>query len=63
MRVRRLSLHREVLTELSPGDLSFVVAGAVVTTPMLDCEIGDLSDRLANCDSYLRPCISHTCTR
>ena len=57
---RRLTLRREVLTELNAEDLTRVAgAGDVGTLPLGYC----LSDKIANCDSNLRPCISHTCTR
>lgn len=60
---RRLALRREVLADLSPADLTAVHgADAVQTVPVNYCLSGAISDRI-QCDSLLRPCITHTCTR
>ncbi len=63
---RKLALRRERLTELCTDDLRRI-AGADAdlsgpTCPVRDCA-GDISDRLAACNSILRPCITWgTCT-
>jgi hypothetical protein len=60
--MRKLTLTREHLSELTSGELTGVVAASGVTCVQLAC-VRDLSDRLAACDSLLRPCISATtCT-
>ena len=66
MRTRRLALSRETLSELATTDLSAVAGGAATTPvattmPLDDCIA--LFSKIDVCDSYLRPCISHTCTR
>jgi hypothetical protein len=67
MRTRRLALSRETLTELATTDLAAVAGGATTTPvatptqPLDDCVA--LFSKVNVCDSYLRPCISHTCTR
>ena len=67
----RLSLRKETLAELSANDLALVAGGTLrseaqvcVSVPSQDgpCT-GDISNMLAQCDSWLRPCISNTCTR
>ena len=61
--MRRLVLRTERLTELTPQDLVLVAGGAPPTTPVAACvDLGGLSDKVAACDSLLRPCISYTCT-
>ena len=62
--MRRLTLRKETLTELTPAELAGVVGGTVkTTTAVASTAVACLSDMLANCDSNLRPCVSHTCTR
>lgn len=62
--MRRLTLRKETLTELCPDDLAHVVGGTVKTTTVVaSTAVACLSDMFAACDSYLRPCISNTCTR
>jgi hypothetical protein len=61
--VRRLVLKKERLTELRSDELAQVAAAAVPTIPVATCvAIENPSDKLAACDSLLRPCISYTCT-
>lgn len=62
--MRRLVLKKERLTELRSDELTLVAGAAAPTTPIAACvDLGNLSDRIAACDSLLRPCISYTCTR
>lgn len=62
--MRRLVLKTERLTELLPDDLVRVAGAAPPTVPIAACVvIADPSDKLAACESLLRPCISYTCTR
>ena len=66
----RLVLRKETLTELDDGDLALVAAGTIksngpicVSAPSYGAIcVADPSDRLAACDSLLRPCVSYTCT-
>jgi cystathionine beta-lyase/cystathionine gamma-synthase len=62
---RRLVLKKEVLTELRTNELGLVVGGTetLPSMPVTTCHPAiDLSNKLAGCDSLLRPCISYTCT-
>ncbi len=61
--MRRLTLSKETLAELGTADLVRVNAAALPTIPVAACVVLDPSDKLAACDSLLRPCISYTCTR
>lgn len=62
MRARRhLVLSKEALTELLTDELSDVV-GAAATVPVGGCAT-DVASKVVECDSTLRPCISHGCTR
>ena len=64
MRTHRLVLKKEVLTELCGEDLASVVGGTTkTTTAVASTAVGCLSDQIQQCDSWLRPCISNTCTR
>jgi len=60
---RSLALRKETLAELRTDELS-LVAGALAlpTQPLGDC-LADQTSKFIECDSNLRPCISHTCTR
>ena len=61
---RRLTLHKETLTELRTDELSLVLGGAALPTDLANDCIGVLLSKVvAECESRLRPCISHTCTR
>ncbi len=57
----RLVLRKETLAELTADELTGVLGGTTGTafSPLPGC----LSDRIRECDSNLRPCISNTCTR
>jgi hypothetical protein len=57
--MRKLSLHREHLTDLTPGELVDVVGASGVTCAggAAGC-LKNLSDQVRACDSYLRTCIS-----
>jgi hypothetical protein len=59
--MRRLTLRKDVLTELRTDELAAVVGADAATTPVAGC----VSDMLAACrtDSVLRTCVSYTCTR
>lgn len=66
----RLVLRKETLTELADADLARVAGGTLrseaqicVSKPSAEgpCE-EDLSNMIAQCDSWFRPCISNTCT-
>ena len=59
---RRLALKKEVLTELRADELTFVVGGDAVTEPLGGCAT-TIASKVVECDSNLRPCVSHTCTR
>lgn len=60
---RRLTLERETLTELAATELAFAVGGAeAATVPVGGCAT-DVASKLVECESSLRPCISHGCTR
>lgn len=67
--MRRLTLTKDVLTELRPEDLAAVVAGEAVTTPVGGCVtdatavVVAVTSRLVECDSLLRPCVTSTCER
>lgn len=62
--MRRLTLRKEILTELCPDELTQVAGGTTkTTTAVASTDLGCLSDQLQQCDSWLRPCISNTCTR
>lgn len=62
--MRRLVLRREVLAELTTAELTSVVAAGAPTLPVRECVVvNDPSDKIAVCDSLLRPCITYTCTR
>lgn len=60
MRNRRLALRKETLTELGPDQL-VSVAGADVapTSPLVYCA----SELVRVCESFLRTCVTYTCTR
>lgn len=61
--MRRLVLKQERLTELRTDELVLVAGAAVPTVPIATCvAIANPSDKLAVCESILRPCISYTCT-
>ena len=61
--MRRLTLRREALTELTTAELTAVAAGGAdasgLTCPVRDCLQSDFSD-LASCDSCLPTCYCHT---
>lgn len=60
---RHLALRKETLVELHADDLSAVNGAAdAATTPAGACVVSVLS-KVVECDSTLRPCISHGCTR
>lgn len=62
--MRRLSLKREALTELSTEDLTGVAAGAPasgLTCPLRDCLQGDFSD-MVSCNSCAPTCYCYTWT-
>lgn len=68
---RALTLKKETLAPLSGDDLGRV-GGAARTYYVQEClailaSVDDpgycISERYAACNSYLRPCITHTCTR
>ncbi|HWL35596.1 MAG TPA: hypothetical protein VNQ77_05330 [Frankiaceae bacterium] len=59
---RRLTLERETLTELAADELTFAIGADAATTPVGGCAT-DLASKLVECESNLRPCISHGCTR
>jgi hypothetical protein len=59
---RRLTLKRETLTELAAAELTFAVGADAATTPVGGCVTDQLS-KVVECESSLRPCISHGCTR
>jgi hypothetical protein len=62
MRHRTLVLRKETLAALDATDLAAVVgAQALATTPVGGC-LTDQASKVVECDSTLRPCISHTCT-
>lgn len=62
--MRRLVLKKEHLTELRSDELTMVAGAAVPTIPVTACVVvADPSDKIAVCDSLLRPCITYTCTR
>lgn len=62
MRTRRLTLKRETLTELAAAELAFAVGADAATTPVGGCAT-DVASKIVECESSLRPCISHGCTR
>jgi hypothetical protein len=57
--MRTLSLRREHLYDLTPGELAGVVGASGLTCNggAASC-VKNLSDQLRACDSLLRPCIS-----
>jgi hypothetical protein len=61
---RTLTLRKETLAELRTDELSLVAGGqaAVPTQPLGACLAAQTS-KFVECDSNLRPCVSHTCTR
>jgi hypothetical protein len=63
MGARRLVLRKETLVEIGTEELA-LVAGAVaqaVSSPIGGC-VTEVASKLVECDSTLRPCISHGCT-
>lgn len=61
--MRRLVLKKEHVSELASDELVNVVGAAVPTVPIATCvAVGNPSDKLAVCESLLRPCVSYTCT-
>lgn len=64
MGARRLVLAKETLAELGAEELALVAGAAVApaTTPVGGC-VTDVASKVVECDSTLRPCISHGCTR
>lgn len=59
---RRLVLRKEALTELLTDELTHVVGADAATVPLGAC-VEAVTSKVVECDSYLRPCITHTCTR
>lgn len=56
--MRRLTLKKDVLTELRTEDLVFVVGAA--STPAETC-IGALISKVLDCETRISPCATHTC--
>lgn len=60
----RLTLRKETLAELRSEELAAVgAAGEIRGILSVEICLADPSDKIAVCDSLLRPCITHTCTR
>ena len=57
---RHLVLRKDTLTALHTDELAAVGGGQEL--PTRGC-VADPSVMVPGCDSLLRPCISHTCTR
>lgn len=56
---RRLTLHKETLSELVSDELTAVrAAQAAPTTPVAYCA----SNLVRVCESFLRTCVTYTCT-
>ena len=58
---RKLTVRREFLTEIGAADLR-AVAAAAEPTALATLQVTDCLSAKLNCESSLRPCISHTCT-
>lgn len=62
MRARRLVLSKETLTELRSEELVAIAGGqALPSSPLTACTV-KVTSMVIECDSNLRPCVSHTCT-
>ena len=56
--MRRLSLKKDVLTELGTAELVLVVGAA--STPAETC-VGTIVSKALQCETRISPCATHTC--
>jgi hypothetical protein len=55
MRIRRLTLARETLTELRTEELADVMGAAQQITPVAQC-VDNIGSKLVNCYTIFKPC-------
>ncbi len=60
--MRRLTLHKETLTELRSDELAAVAGGAALSKLSIDVCLENPSRKINVCDSLLRACVTYTCT-
>jgi hypothetical protein len=56
--MRRLTLKKDVLTELGTAELVLVVGAA--STPAETC-VGTIVSKALQCETRISPCATHTC--